>query len=133
MNTRPAVYLICALIVAGGCAASGTTSMKKLPAYNVIRLFNDSDDEISNVELSAGGTISSLDKLPAQHSPTADRGVSPDPQTAKVSWKTYDGRNMQREVAIARDMPPGFHGVIVLRLGADGDVNVEFVPYSDLR
>jgi hypothetical protein len=116
--------LLCAL----GCA-----STQKLPAYNVIRLYNDSPDEIYEVELSAGGTVTTLDKLPAEHSPLSDRGVSPDPQTAEVKWRTYDGRNMQRTVEVAKNLPPGFRGVIVMRLMADGDVTVQFVPYSDLK
>lgn len=119
------------LLIVLGCA--GNEFAEKPPSYNVIRLYNDSPDEIYNVELSAGGTITSLDKLPAEHSPVSDRGVSPDPQTAKVSWRTYDGRNMQREIAIARDIPSGFHGAIVLLLSADGNVKVQFVPYSELR
>lgn len=120
--------LIC---LAAGCASTGTPG--KLPSFNVIRLYNDSPDEIYDVELSAGGTLTSLDKLPAEHSPVSDRGVSPNPQTAKVSWRTYDNRTLQHEVAIARDVPSGFHGVIVLLLKADGDVQVQFIPYGELR
>ena len=108
-------------------------STQKLPAYNVIRLYNDSPDEIYEVELSAGGTVTTLDKLPAEHSPVSDRGVSPDPQTAEVKWRTYDDRHMVREVSVAKDIPPGFRGVILMRLMADGDVKVQFVPYNELR
>ena len=125
MLARCALSLILCLV---GCA-----STPKLPAYNVIRVYNDSPDEIYQVELSAGGTETTLDKLPAEHSPVSDRGVSPDPQTAEVKWRTYDGRNMQRTVEIAKNIPPGFRGVILMRLMADGDVKVQFVPYSDLE
>ena len=116
--------LLCAL----GCA-----STPKLPAYNVIRLYNDSPDEIYQVELSAAGTVTTLDKLPAEHSPLSDRGVSPDPQAAEVKWRTYDDRHMQRTVEVAKNIPPGFRGVILMRLLPDGDVKVQFVPYRELK
>lgn len=128
-HIRATIFLGFVALVISGCASMS----KKLPTYNVIRLYNDSPDEIYDIELSAGATVTTLDKLPAEHSPISDRGVSPDPQTAQVSWRTYDGRHMQREVTIAPDIPPGFRGVIVMRLTGDGDVKLEFVPYSELR
>jgi hypothetical protein len=121
-------FALTLLLFVAGCA-----STPKMPAYNVIRLYNDSPDEIYQVELSAGGTETTLDKLPAEHSPVSDRGVSPDPQTAEVKWRTYDGRNMQRTVEVAKSLPPGFRGVILMRLMTDGDVKVQFVQYSDLK
>ena len=120
----------CLLLSCVGCSA---TKGAKTPDYNVIRLYNDSPADIYDVELSAGGTVSTLDRLPADHSPRSDRGVSPDPQTAEVSWRTDDGRRPQATVPIAKDLPPGFRGVILLRLKAAGDVDVQFIPYHDLR
>jgi hypothetical protein len=114
----------------GGASGSGGG---EFPDYNVIRLYNDSPAEIYEVELLAGGTLTSLDHLPADHSPRSDRGVSPDPQTAEVSWRTQDGRRPRAEVPIAPDLPAGFRGVILLRLKPSGDVDVQFVPYRDLR
>jgi hypothetical protein len=126
-----AITLLCLTsLIPIGCAASGP---KKLPTYNVIRLYNDSPDEIYDVELSAGGTVTTLDKLPPEHSPVSDRGVSPDPQTAEVKWRTYDGRHMRREIPVAKDVPPNFHGVIVLRLMPEGDVKLQFVSYKELK
>ena len=118
------------------CAGSGDPESGgggEFPDYNVIRLYNDSPAEIYDVELLAGGTLTALDKLPADHSPRSDRGVSPDPQTAEVSWRTQDGRRPRAEVPIAPDLPTGFRGVIVLRLRPNGDVDVQYVPYRDLR
>ena len=125
---------LCALC---GCisfsCASGGKAQSEFPDYNVIRLYNDSPAEIYEVELLAGGTLTALDKLPADHSPRSDRGVSPDPQVAEVSWRTQDGRRPRAEVPIAPDLPTGFRGVILLRLKPNGDVDVQFVPYRDLR
>jgi hypothetical protein len=128
---------LCLCVLCGcfffSCASGGGASGERFPDYNVIRLYNDSPAEIYDVELLAGGTLTSLDKLPADHSPRSDRGVSPDPQTAEVSWRTQDGRRPRAEVPIAPALPAGFRGVIVLRLRANGDVDTQFVPYRDLR
>ena len=125
---------LCALC---GCisfsCASGGSARSEFPDYNVIRLYNDSPAEIYDVELLAGGTLTALDRLPADHSPRSDRGVSPDPQTAEVSWRTQDGRRPRAEVPIAPALPASFRGVIVLRLKPNGDVDPQFVPYRDLR
>ena len=118
---------------ATGGGGGGGVSEGKFPDYNVIRLYNDSPAEIYDVELLAGGTLTALDRLPADHSPRSDRGVSPDPQTAEVSWRTQDGRRPRAEVPVAPDMPAGFRGVILLRLKTSGEVDVQFVPYRDLR
>jgi hypothetical protein len=122
--------MCCVLLAAAGCAAS---SGGKFPEYNVIRLYNDSSADIYDIELSAGATVTSLDRLPAEHSPVSDRGVSPDPKMVEVSWRTEDGRRPQAEVPVARDLPPGFRGVILLRLKPEGDVDTEFIPYGELK
>ena len=105
----------------------------KYPAYNVIRLYNDSPDQIFEVELDAGGMETTLDKLPAEHSPTRDRGIRPETPTAEVRWKTADGARQQQTFQIAGKLPPGFHGVIVLKLKPTGDVETELVSYEDLK
>jgi hypothetical protein len=127
--------VLCACLCSGCASGSGSENGggDGFPDYNVIRLYNDSPAEIYEVELLAGGTLTALDRLPADHSPRSDRGVSPDPQTAEVSWRTADGRRPRAEVAVAPDMPAGFRGVILLRLRPNGDVDVQFVPYRDLR
>jgi hypothetical protein len=124
----------------GGCASRDNGSGKasaggsgKIPDYNVIRLYNDTDGEVFDVELTAGATQTVLQHLPAGHSPVSDRGVSPDPATAQVRWRNADGRRLEHEVVIAKSLPPGFHGVIVLLLKDDGDVQTQFVPYSELK
>jgi hypothetical protein len=119
--------------VLAGCGSSRDASAGEFPDYNVIRLYNDSPVEIYDIELSAGGTVTALDRLPAEHSPVSDRGVSPDPPTATVSWRAGDGGRFAREVPIRRDVPPKFRGVILLRLTEAGDVAVQFVPYDQLR
>jgi hypothetical protein len=115
------------LLLVAGCAS------QKTPSFNVIRLYNDTPGEISDVELSAGGSTTELARLPPGHSPTADRGVKPDPATATVNWRGADGRRVEKDVPIARNVPAGFHGVIVLLLKEDGDVALQFVPYADLK
>jgi hypothetical protein len=125
--------VLCACLCFSCASGGGAASAEKFPDYNVIRLYNDSPAEIYEVELLAGGTLTALDKLPADPSPRSDRGVSPDPQTAEVSWRTQDGRRPRAEVPIATALPAGFRGVIVLRLKANGDVDTQFVPYTDLR
>jgi hypothetical protein len=115
----------------GGGGASGGGG--KIPEYNVIRLYNDTDAEVHDVELTAGATQTVLQRLPAGHSPVSDRGVSPDPATAQVRWRNADGRRLEHEVAVAKNLPPNFHGVIVLLLKDDGDVQVQLVPYSELK
>jgi hypothetical protein len=117
------------MLVLSGCGATGA----KVPDYNVIRLYNDSTSDIYDIALSAGATVTSLDRLPADHSPRSDRGVSPDPKTVEVSWRTEDGRRPRAEVPVAKDLPPGFRGVILLRLKPAGDVDTQFVPYSELK
>src|SRR5688572_1882629 len=59
------------------CSSSGNSESGggEFPDYNVIRLYNDSPAEVYDVELLAGGTLTSLDRLPAEHSPRSDRGV----------------------------------------------------------
>lgn len=118
--------------ILAGCASSPFGG-QRFPDYNVIRLYNDSPTEIADVELAAGGTTTVLERLPAEHSPVSDRGVSPDPPTATVSWRSAAGERIEREVPIARDVPPNFRGVILLRLQTDGDVDVRFVPYRELQ
>jgi hypothetical protein len=114
-----------------GCASG--PPKQQFPPYNVIRLYNDSPDEIYGVALNAGGTDTTLDKLPAEHSPTRDRGIRPETQFAEVRWQTAEGARQQQTVQIAGKLPPGFHGVIVLKLKPTGDVETEFVRYEDLQ
>ena len=125
--------VVCLAAFAVGCASAEKAKNGKFPDYNVIRLYNDSPGEIYDVELSAGGTVTVLDRLPADHSPVSDRGVSPDPPAARVTWRTPDGQRYERQVPVAPDLPPGFRGVIVLRLTGTGDLGVTFVPYGKLR
>jgi hypothetical protein len=129
------VGIALAFLAGGGCGKSSAHAggTKGFPKYNVIRLYNDSAEDIYEVELSAGGTVTMLDRLPAGHSPVSDRGVSPDPKEVEVRWRTEAGSLPEKTLPIAAKLPPKFHGVIVLRLLADGDVALEFVPYKDLR
>jgi hypothetical protein len=117
----------------GAHPSSGGGGGGKFPAYNVIRLYNDSPGEIYGITLNAGGTDTTLDKLPAEHSPTRDRGIRPETQFAEVRWQTADGARQQQTVQIAGKLPPGFHGVIVLKLKPTGNVETEFVRYEDLQ
>jgi hypothetical protein len=127
------------LAVVAGCAASNggksspPRSAKAYPSYNVIRLYNDSPSDIYAVELDAGGTVTTLQKLPAEHSPVQDRGIRPETQTAEVRWQTAEGTREQQTVPIAGKMPRDFRGVIVLKLKPTGDIETEFVRYEDLR
>jgi hypothetical protein len=143
--SRLLIVALCAIggaVSVGGCASrkssssSDPTSSPKaggFPSYNVIRLYNDSPDEIHAIDLNADGTETTLDKLPAEHSPTRDRGIRRETQTAEVRWRTADGQREQQTVQIAGKLPPGFRGVIVLRLKPTGDVETEFVRYEDLK
>jgi hypothetical protein len=126
------LILLVTVVVAGGCA-SGPSKHQQFPPYNVIRLYNDSPDAIYGITLNAGGTDTTLDKLPAEHSPTRDRGIRPETQDAEVRWQTADGARQQQTVQIAGKLPPGFRGVIVLKLKPTGDVETEFVRYEDLK
>jgi hypothetical protein len=124
--------------VVGGCASrksssSPSSSSGAFPSYNVIRLYNDSPDEIYAIDLDADGMETTLQKLAAEHSPARDRGIRPETQTAEVRWRTAEGRREQQTVQIAGKLPPGFKGVIVLKLKPTGDVETEFVRYEDLR
>jgi hypothetical protein len=133
-NCHPTVGIILILLAATGCASGPPKQQQqKIPPYNVIRLYNDSPDAIYGITLNAGGTDETLDKLPAEHSPTRDRGIRPETQFAEVRWQTADGARQQQTVQIAGKLPPGFHGVIVLKLKPTGDVETEFVRYEDLR
>ena len=132
VSRAAAAGLLLSLILAG-CSADSRSVGGRFPDFNVIRLYNDSPGEIYDIELSAGGTVTALDRLPPDHSPVSDRGVSPDPPTATVSWRGGDGRRFEREVPIGRDVPPKFRGVILLRLTETGDVAVRFVSYEELR
>lgn len=128
------VAISLALLAVVGCASGPPEQQQqKFPAYNVIRLYNDSPDEIHAIDLNADGMETTLDKLPAEHSPTRDRGIRPETQTAEVRWRTADGRREQQTVQIAGKLPPGFRGVIVLKLKPTGDVETEFVRYEDLK
>lgn len=130
---RPIVCLLLALpVLVAGCASS-TPGPGEFPDYNVVRLYNDSPGEIFDIQLSAGATVTVLEHLPPDHSPVSDRGVSPDPATATVSWRTGDGRRFEKEVAIAKEVPAGFRGVILLRLTETGDVALRLIPYRELR
>lgn len=124
-----------ALMIAG-CASFHPKKPKPpkgFPSFNVIRLYNESPTEIYDLELTAGGTMTALDHLPPDHSPVSDRGVSPDPETVLVKWRSGQGSRFEQTVPIAKDLPPGFHGVIVLRLMESGDVLVKFISYAELR
>ena len=121
----------------GGCASRAApgakTSAGAFPPYNVIRLYNDSPDEIYGIALDADGTETTLDKLPPEHSPTRDRGIRPETEVAEVRWQSADGARQQQTVQIAGKLPPSFRGVIVFKLKATGDVETEFVRYEDLK
>jgi hypothetical protein len=127
--TVPIVLALFATLL--GCASG--PPKQQFPNYNVIRLYNDSPGEIYGVTLNAGGTDTTLDKLPAEHSPTRDRGIRPETQVAEVRWQTADGTRQQQTVQIAGKLPAGFRGVIVLKLKPTGDVETEFVRYEDLK
>jgi hypothetical protein len=128
-------------VLLAGCATSSPASpssassgaKEAFPNFNVIRLYNDSDADIFDIELSAGATVTTLARLPAGHSPVSDRGVSPDPATASVAWRTADGRRFTKEVRVANELPRNFRGVIVLRLQDTGDIAVTCVRYEDLK
>jgi hypothetical protein len=117
-----------------GCASHAPKSGNgRYPSFNVIRLYNDSPAEIYDIELDAGGLVTAIDKLPAEHSPTRDRGIRPDTQSAEIRWQTADGTREQQTVQIAGKLPSGFHGVIVLKLKPTGNVEMELVRYDDLK
>jgi hypothetical protein len=127
------MVIVLAPFVSACSATHAPSGGGKFPSYNVIRLYNDSPADIYSVDLNAGGTETTLDKLPAEHSPVRDRGIRQETQVAEVRWRTADGDRQQQTVPIAGKLPPRFRGVIVLKLKPTGDVETEFVRYEDLK
>ena len=125
--------VLCACLSSSCASGGGSASAEKFPDYNVIRLYNDSPAEIYEVELLAGGHAHGAGQAPRR--PFAPQRPRREPGPADRRGElAHAGRPAPAaEVPIAPALPAGFRGVIVLRLKPNGDVDVQFVPYRDLR